>query len=82
MEPRLMSDELARIGLTAAGLLASKDMLNKLLGPTADYLGDGLRDLVKRSCDNVGRVFSAAWRKLGRAVDQPGQSADPEARGR
>jgi len=67
-----MSDELA-IGLTAAGLLASKDILNKLLGPTADYLGEDMRDLVKRSRENIGRILSAACRKLGHAMDQPGQ---------
>ena len=53
-------------------ILASKDLLNKLLGPTADYLGEGLKDLVAKSKANVAAIFSKATARLGDKLDQPG----------
>ena len=37
----------------------------KILGPTADYLGEGLREWTDRGTRNVHRVFAKAERKLG-----------------
>ena len=69
----MMVDEIAKLGLMIGGFLASKDMLNKLLGPTAEYLGEGMRHLVARSRQNVGTILSAAWKKLGDKLGEPGQ---------
>jgi len=51
----------------------SKDGLAKLLGPTAEYLGGELKELVQKSQQNVARVFSKAERKCGGKLNQPGK---------
>ena len=43
------------IGLGAFAAYVSKDGIGKLLGPTADYLGEGLRDLTRRRGESIGR---------------------------
>jgi hypothetical protein len=68
-----MSDEMATASIAVAGLLAGKDALSKLLGPTAEYLGEGMRDLAKRSFANVGRILTIACDKLGDKLEEPGQ---------
>lgn len=64
-----MSEELSPfvLGAGAVGIgsvLASKELTLKLLGPTADYVGLGTRDLVQKSVENLGRVFDRAFEKL------------------
>ena len=62
------------IGLGAVAAYLAKDGIGKLLGPTADYLGDGLRDLLtRRRGESIGRIFSNASTKLGSQLDEPGQ---------
>ncbi len=60
-------------GLGAIAAYLAKDGVAKLLGPTADYLGEGLRDLTQRRIENVGKVFSNASIKLGDGLEKPGQ---------
>ncbi len=57
-----------------AGLIAwaSKDMLARVLGPTADYLGKEVEGLVEKGHANLGRIFSHAVKKLGSKIKQPG----------
>jgi hypothetical protein len=66
-----MTDPLtiAGAGLTVLG---SKDLLNKLLGPTADYLGGELKNFVEQCNVNLDNVFQAAFRKLGARAGEPG----------
>jgi hypothetical protein len=60
-------------GLTVLGTaLGSKELVGKILGPTADYLGAGMRDWTERSVKNVGRVFEKAKGRLGDKIDTPG----------
>lgn len=64
-----MSDALSSIVVGAGvfgavGGLATKELLVKLLGPTADYLGVGTRDLVQRNLENLGKIFKTAHDKL------------------
>jgi len=59
-----MNDNLPAILVGAGGILASKDILNKLLGPTADYFGLGTRNLVQKSVENLNRIFLAAFEKV------------------
>lgn len=47
----------------AGGAIASKDVLLKVLGPTAEYVGGELRNLVQRCNINLSDVFAAALRK-------------------
>ncbi len=68
-----MSEELERIGLTIGGILASREALNKLLGPTAEYFGESTKELVQKSVQNIGRIFSIAWEKLGNKVNEKGK---------
>jgi hypothetical protein len=68
-----MTEELTKIGLTIGGILASRETLNKLLGPTADYVGEGTKELFKKTAQNIGRIFSIAWEKLGDKVNEDGK---------
>ena len=56
---------------TVAAILAA-DMLRKLLGPTAAYLGEDMKGLVERKRENIARVFSNAKNKLGPRLNSPG----------
>ncbi len=60
--------------ITGAGLtvLGSKDLLVKLLGPTADYLGSEVSGLVQKCNINLDFVFKRATKKLGERIDQEG----------
>ena len=66
-----MVDSSTMVG-TGIALLASKDLLNKVLGPTADYVGEEVKHLVERANVNLGTIFKSAERKLGSKVDSPG----------
>lgn len=60
--------------LIGTGLLAltSKDVLGRLLGPTADYMGGEIKALVEKCNINISDIFAKACRKLGRQLEQPG----------
>jgi len=55
------------------GTYASARMVEKLLGPTADYLGGGLPDYTGKGVDNLSRIFGHAVKTLGDRLDVPGQ---------
>jgi hypothetical protein len=57
-------------GLTVLG---SKEILTKLLGPTADYLGEKVRGLVEKADINLDAILHNAIHKLGSRIDMPGQ---------
>lgn len=57
----------------AAAAWASKDIVNKLLGPTADYLGSEVATFAKKCNFNVNDIFARAARKLGARMEEPGQ---------
>jgi hypothetical protein len=60
-------------GLAALGTAeVSKDALGKMLGPTADYIGDGVRAWTEKRVANVQRVFARAHAQLGDQIEQPG----------
>lgn len=61
------------VGLGAITAYLAKDGIAKLLGPTADYLGEGLRDLTQRRIESIGKMFSNASKKLGPQLNMPGQ---------
>lgn len=66
-----MVDPLTTISAGLA-VLGSKDLMNKLLGPSADYIGGEIKHLVERCNVNLDRVFQLALRKLGPRADEPG----------
>jgi len=68
-----MPEPITTIGLGAVVAYLSKDGLNKMLGPTADYLGESFRDFAKKRSENVGKIFGNAEKKLGDKIERPGQ---------
>jgi hypothetical protein len=61
------------IGLGAIAAYLSRDGLQKLLGPTAEYLGEGLQEFTKRRLENIGRIFNNAEKKLGDRINTKGE---------
>ncbi|WP_119967558.1 hypothetical protein [Simplicispira lacusdiani] len=68
-----MADPITTVGLGALAAYLGKDGLEKLLGPTADYLGSGLKDFTQKRAEAVGRIFVSAQGKLGAKADTPGE---------
>lgn len=55
-------------GLVVLGsAVGSKEMVTKILGPTADYVGESLRDFAKKRVENVANIFKAANRHIKEA---------------
>ena len=67
-----MSDPIL-LGLGAIAGYLSKDVILKILGPTADYLGSGLKELTQKRLENIGKIFSNAEKKLGIKLEVSGQ---------
>jgi hypothetical protein len=60
-------------GLTVLGTaLGSAKVVEKILGPTAEYLGLGMREWTEHRVENLGKVFENAKKKLGEKLDGPG----------
>jgi hypothetical protein len=57
---------------TGLAILGSKEVLTKLLGPTADYLGTEARGLVEKCNINLDNIFQKAVRKLGSRIGDSG----------
>lgn len=68
-----MADPITTLGLGALAAYLGKDGLEKLLGPTADYLGSGLKDFTEKRIEAIGRIFASAQGKLGSKADIPGE---------
>ena len=61
------------VGMGAIAAYLAKDGVAKLLGPTAEYLGEGLRDFTQRRGESIGKMLSNACKKLGSQLEAPGQ---------
>ena len=60
-------------GLTIlAGAVGSAQLVVKILGPTAAYVGDGLKHWTERGVTNVGRIFTNAGKRLGSKIESEG----------
>lgn len=68
-----MPEPITTVGLGAIAAYLGKDGLQKLLGPTADYLGQGLKDFTQRRAENIGHIFQSAQAKLGERINSPGE---------
>jgi len=64
-----MTDPLVGTGLVLWG---AKDILLKLLGPTADYIGKEAKDVVKKGNENMSRIVARAVKLLDSKLEQPG----------
>jgi hypothetical protein len=59
---------------TGLAVLGPSAVVLKILGPTADYVGDGLQQWTEARAQNLRRVFSKAEQKLGpERLEEPGQ---------
>jgi hypothetical protein len=68
-----MPDPVVAAGFAAVGAYVAKDAVKKLLGPTAEYLGEGLRNVAQRRIEAIEQIFRNAERKLGGKGNSPGQ---------
>ncbi|PJK35328.1 hypothetical protein CWC48_09020 [Pseudomonas sp. S10E 269] len=68
-----MPDPISLIGGGAIAAYIGKDGLEKLLGPTASYLGDTLKEITKSRVENIGKIFKRGEKKLGEKANQKGQ---------
>ncbi|MDI3397195.1 hypothetical protein QLG12_03135 [Pseudomonas sp. V88_4] len=68
-----MPDPISIIGGGAIAAYIGKDGLEKLLGPTASYLGDTLKEITKSRVENIGKIFKKGESKLGEKARQKGQ---------
>lgn len=60
-------------GLTILGTaVGSAKVIEKILGPTADYIGAGVRNWTERRTANVANVFRKAANCLGDRIERPG----------
>ena len=57
---------------TGLALLGSAQVVSKLLGPTADYIGSGIQTWTEKRVGNVRNIFANASTKLGPRLDEPG----------
>jgi len=60
-------------GLTLLGsAIGGAKVIEKLLGPTADYVGVGLLNWAEKRVHNTSRIFEKAASKLGDKMEDPG----------
>lgn len=67
-----MPEDLISIGAAGIAAYLTKDAIQRLLGPTADYIGEGLKNFVQKRSETVGKIFKNAQSKLGGKMDVPG----------
>lgn len=67
-----MPEPIVTVGIGALAAYLGKDGLEKLLGPTAEYLGSGLKDFTEKRFQTVGKIFSKASSRLGEKIEQEG----------
>lgn len=57
---------------TGLTLFGSRKLIESLLGPTADYIGEGIKKWTQKRVNNVSNIFEIAARKLGDKIEQKG----------
>lgn len=53
--------------------IGSAKIIEKILGPTADYIGEGLQDFTEKRVNNVKRIFDVAHKQLGERIEEDGK---------
>ena len=60
-------------GLTIlGGAIGSAKLIERILGPTADYLGKEIQSWTEKRLNNVKNIFSNAEKKLGKEIEKNG----------
>ena len=54
------------------GAVGGAQLIQRVLGPTADYLGEGIRGWTEVRIHNTQRIFASAERKLGEKISEDG----------
>lgn len=52
--------------------IGSAKLVEKILGPTADYVGGGIQNWTRKRVENVAKIFGHAERKLGTRLESEG----------
>jgi len=66
-------------GLAALGIaLGGKDIIVKILGPTAEYIGDEAKEFTKKRFENVKNIFLNATKKLGNKLENESGTVSPK----
>ena len=65
-------DPMSTVGAGLA-IIGSKEILTKILGPTADYLGSELQGFVEKCNINLDNIFIKARNKLGDRLEEEGK---------
>jgi hypothetical protein len=62
------------VDLVGTGIIlyASKDLVLKMLGPSADYIGEALAQYTEKAHKNLGRVVANAVGKARDRLDEEG----------
>lgn len=58
---------------TGLALFGTAKIVERILGPTAEYLGGSVEAWSRKRIENMRRIFGHAERKLGTGIEQPGQ---------
>lgn len=53
-------------------LLGSAKLIEKLLGPTCEYIGQNIQNLTKKMHENIAKIFVSAENKLGDKINTDG----------
>jgi len=69
---RAMPEPITTLGAGAITAYLAKDGLQKILGPTADYLGDQLKNWTQKQHENLRNIFKNAEVKLGDRLNAEG----------
>ncbi len=57
---------------TGLALFGAAKIIEKLLGPTAEYIGEGAKEWTAKRVENVKYIFSIAATKLGEKINENG----------
>lgn len=57
---------------TGLALFGSAKIIEKLLGPTADYIGEGVKTLAEKRIHNIRKIFDIATQRLGNKINDKG----------
>lgn len=57
---------------TGLTVLGAANLIEKLLGPTAEYIGVGVKNWAENRTKNVKNIFEIATRKLGSSIETKG----------
>ncbi len=57
---------------TGLALFGSAKLIEKILGPTAEYIGEGIKNWTEKRINNVENIFAIAQKKLGSKIEENG----------